>query len=53
MSPWPTHRSRRLTRKLHTPSEDEEQTVIWGWGALAPVAEQNGARAPHPMKYSD
>jgi hypothetical protein len=42
-----------LTRKFHPPSEDEEQTVIWGWGALAPVAEQNGARAPHPMKYSE
>jgi hypothetical protein len=33
---------------MHPPSEDEEQTVIWGWGALAPVSEQNGARAPHP-----
>jgi hypothetical protein len=38
---------RRSSRKFHTPSEDEEQTVIWGWGALAPVSEQNGARAPH------
>jgi tetratricopeptide (TPR) repeat protein len=37
-----------LARKIHTPSEDEEPTVIWGWGALAPVSKENGARAPHP-----
>jgi hypothetical protein len=28
--------------------KDEDQTVLWGWGAPAPVSEQNGARAPHP-----
>jgi hypothetical protein len=37
-----------LGRKFLTPSEDEEQTAIWGWGALAPVSEQNGAKAPQP-----
>jgi hypothetical protein len=37
-----------LARKFHTPSEEEEQTVLWGRGAPAPVSEQNGARAPHP-----
>jgi methylated-DNA-[protein]-cysteine S-methyltransferase len=36
------------TRKFHPPGEDEEQTVLWGWGAHAPVSELTGARAPHP-----
>jgi hypothetical protein len=53
MPRWDTVRLNRgikplLYRKFHTPSENQEQTVIWGWGALAPVSERNGARAPHP-----
>jgi hypothetical protein len=43
-----TYDQEHLARKFHPPSEHEDQTVIWSWGALAPVSEQNGARAPHP-----
>jgi hypothetical protein len=44
--------TQRLSPDIPPPSEDEEQTVLWGWGAPAPVSEQNGARAPHPHEYS-
>jgi hypothetical protein len=37
-----------LVRIFHTPSEEKEHTVSWGWGAPAPVPERNGARAPRP-----